>query len=146
MNTIFQKHFMAMQQLTNKKERGFIVLISTLVVGAVAVAITASVILFGLSSSRTSFSLVNKIQSYWAGNGCIEEVLENVREDTGFAGSGHYAIGQGFCDYTIINTGGETREIRSEGVVNDTYTRIKVIVSDINPEILIGSWQEVDAF
>lgn len=146
MNMIFQKHFMAMQQLINKKERGFIVLISTLVVGAVAVAITASIILLGLSSSRVSFSLVNKIQSYWAGNGCVEEVLEDIREDTSFAGSGHYAIGQGYCDYTIINTGGENREIRSEGVVNDTYTRIKVIVSDINPQITIDSWQEVDAF
>ena len=140
MNTILKKHFMDQQLSTNK---GFVVLISTLVAGAVGIAITASIILLGLSSSRSSFTFVQHRQAYWAANGCVEEALGAIRDDMSYVGSDSFSIGQGSCTYTVTNTGGETRAITAEGIVGNVHSRLSVVVTDINPEIIIFSWQEV---
>ncbi len=140
MSTILKKHFMDQQLSTNK---GFVVLISTLVAGAVGIAITASIILLGLSSSRSSFTFVQHRQAYWAANGCVEEALGMIRDDMSYVGSDSFSIGQGTCTYTVTNTGGETRAITSEGIVGNVHSRLSIVVTDINPEIIIFSWQEV---
>ncbi len=141
-----KKHFMDQQHYLNNTQRGFIVLISTLVVGAVGVAITASIILLGLSSSRASFSLSEHTRAYWVANGCVEDALEQIRENTSYVGTLTENIGEGSCTYTVTDDGGEARTIKSEGVVRDFYSRLVVSVSSINPEIIIASWQEVATF
>lgn len=140
MNIHLRKHFMDQQHSTN---RGFIVLMSTLIAGAIGIAITASIILLGLSSSRSSFTFVQHRQAYWAANGCVEEALGAIRDTTSYVGGDSFSIGQGTCTYIVTDTGGETRTISAEGIVGNVYSRLFVVVADINPEIIITSWQEV---
>ena len=127
-------------------QRGYITLISVLVVGAVGIAITTSLILLGLSSSRTSFALEQSNQAKALANTCAEEALEQIRDSTPFSGSGNLTLGQGICAYTVINTGGQNRTITATSSVGTIVRKVSITIDTINPQINITSWQEVADF
>ena len=127
----------------NQQHKGFITLISVLVVGAVGVAIATSLILLGLGSSRTSFAIEQSNQAKGIANACAEEALQQIRDSTPFTGSGNLTLGQGICAYTVTNQGGQNRTITSSGTVGAIIRKVKIIIDKINPTIQVISWQEV---
>lgn len=127
----------------NKKNEGFITLISVLVVGAVGVAVTLSLILLGLGSSRTSFAVEQSNQAKALANACAEEALEQIRDSTPFTGTGNLTLGQGTCAYTVTSQGGQNRTVTASGTVGTIIRKVKIIINKINPTITATSWQEV---
>ena len=128
------------------RQKGYITLLSVLVVGAVGVAVTTSLILLGLGSSRTSFALEQSNQTKSLANACAEEALQQIRDSTQFTGSGSLTIGQGTCSYTVASQGGQNRTIDVSGTVGSIVRKAKVIISKITPLFAITSWQEVSDF
>ena len=126
-----------------KYEQGFVALISVLIVGAVGVAITTSLLLLGLGSSRTSFALEQSSQARALANACVEEALEQIRNNTLFSGTETLTLGQGNCNYTVIVQTNENRTITATGTVGTIIRKVKVTLDTINPNINITSWQEV---
>lgn len=127
----------------NQQQKGFIILISVLVVGAVGVAITLSIILLGVGSSRTSFAMEQSNQSKALANACAEEALQQIRDSTPFTGTGNLTLGQGTCSYTVTSQGGQNRTITASGMVGTVIRKVKIIINKINPTITATSWQEV---
>lgn len=125
------------------RQDGYITLISILVVGAIGVAITVSLILLGLGSSRTSFTVEQSAQAKALANACAEEALQQIRDSTPFTGSGNLTLGQGTCNYTVTSQGGQNRTITSSGTVGTIIRKVNVIINTINPTIAVTSWQEV---
>ncbi len=125
---------------------GYITLISVLVVGAVGVAITLSLILLGVGSSRTSFAVEQSNQAKALANACAEEALQQIRDSTPFTGTGNLTLGQGTCTYTVTSQGGANRTITASGTVSTIMRKVKIIINKINPTIQVVSWQEVDNF
>ena len=130
----------------NRNRKGFITLLSIVVVGAVGVAITASLILLGLGSSRTSFTNEQSNQVRALANACVEEALQQIRDSVQFTGSGSLTLGQGTCNYTVTSQGGQDRTITASGTVGTITRKVKVIINKINPTIQVVSWQEVVDF
>lgn len=129
------------------KSKGFITLISVLVVGAVGVAITLSVILLGLGSSRTSFALEQSNQAKALANACAEEALQQIKDSTPFTSTGtSLTLGQGTCTYTVTNDGAQNRTITAIGTVGMIIRKSKILISQISPSITVTSWQEVADF
>lgn len=128
----------------NKTQRGFITLLSVLVVGAVGVAIAVSVLLLGIGSSRSSFALQQSSQAKALAGACADEALQQIRDSTPFTGTGNLTIGQGNCTYTVTTQGGQNRTITASGTVGTIVRKVTVIISAINPQITVTSWQEVD--
>src|SRR4030042_7046490 len=95
----------------NKQQKGFITLISVLVIGAVGVAIALSLLLLGVGNSRTSFAVEQSNQAKALANACAEEALQQIREFTPFTGSDDFALGQGTCAYTVTTQGGQDRTV-----------------------------------
>lgn len=124
--------------------QGFITLISVLVVSAVGVAITLSMILLGLGSSRTSFAMEQSNQAKALANACAEEAMQQIRDSTPFTGTGNLTLGQGTCTYTVTNDGGQNRTITTSGTVGTIIRKDTVIINQINPTITVTSWQEVN--
>lgn len=122
---------------------GYITLISILIVGAVGVAITLSIILLGVGSSRTSFAVEQSNQAKSLTNACTEEALQQIRDSTPFIGSGDLALGQGTCMYAVTSQGGQNRTITASGTVGTIVRKVKIIIDKINPAIQVVSWQEV---
>lgn len=124
-------------------QSGFITLMSVLVVGAVGAAITTSLILLGVGSSRTSFTIEQSHQAKALANACSEEALQQIRDSTSFTGSGNITAGQGSCSYTVTSQGGSNRTINAVSTVGTVVRKTTIVVNGLNPAIAISSWQEV---
>lgn len=125
------------------KERGFVALITVMIVGAIGVSVGLSLILLGLGSSRTSLSIEQSIQAKAMANACGEEALQKIRESTPFTGSGNLSLSGGTCTYTVASGGGQNRTISSTGVYGTITRKVAISVTTINPSIVISAWQEV---
>jgi len=117
-----------------------------LVVGAVGIAITVSLLLLGLGSTQTSFALAQSAQARANANFCIEDVLEQIRDNVYFSGNGNIVTANGDCDYSVTSQGGHNRTINATGTVDTIVKKVKVVINRINPSISIASWQEVSDF
>jgi hypothetical protein len=127
-------------------QSGFVTLVSTLIVGAVGLAITVSVIMLGLASSRTSFAGQQSTQARLLADACAEEGLQQIRDLTAYTGTGSLTIGSGACTYTVASQGGESRTVSASGVVGTVTRRVVVTLTAINPSLTVSSWQEVGNF
>lgn len=126
--------------------KGFVALISVLIVSAVGVVISVSLLLLGLGSSRTGFALERSNQVKALVNACAEEALQKIKSSPSFSGSGNISLGGGTCSYTVTNLGGQNREITSSGSRDSVTRKVKITIDKINPKINITSWQEVADF
>lgn len=127
---------------TARKSKGYITLVSVLVVGAVGISVAVSILLLGLSVSRTSFVEGQSRQARLLADSCAEEALEQIRDATSFSGSGTLSLGSGLCSYTVVSGGGSNRTITVSGTVGSIVRHASISVDAINPLIHIASWQE----
>jgi len=126
--------------------RGYITLMSVLVVGAIGTTIALSLILLGLGSSRTSFAIEQSNQAKALANTCAEEALQQIRSSTPYTGSANISLGQGVCSYIVTSQGGQNRTVIASGTVNTIVRKVKVIITAINPNITVSTWQELADF
>ena len=142
MNMTIQKLFM----VTHLLDKGFITLVTVLVVGAIGLSIASSLILLGVGATKTGISIQQSNGAKALALTCAEEALEKIREESGFSGSGNISLGQGTCSYTVSLGSGEARTVTATGTVSTVVRKVEIGLSQINPTITITSWQEVDDF
>lgn len=142
MNTIFQKYFMGLRAADKPKQQGYITLLSVLMIGAVGTVIVVSLLLLGLSSSRTSFALQQSKQASGLADACAEEALMKITESAAFTGSATMTLGSGSCSYTVTNTSGQTRTITTQGTVATSIRKVSITIDKVSP-ISIVTWQEI---
>jgi hypothetical protein len=130
----------------NKERSGYIILVSILVVGAVGLAITLSLLLLSVDSARTSLALEQTSQARGLANACVEEALEQIRANSLFTGSGNLSLGQGTCGYTVTSQTGQNRTVIASGTVDTVVRKSKIIINNLNPTLTITSWQELADF
>lgn len=140
------KHFMYPGRFASRNQTGYVVLISVLIIGAIGLTISISILLFGLDFSRTSFATQQAAEARGLADACAEEGLQQIRDDSGFSGSSGLTLGNGSCTYTVVNTGGEARTIQSEATVGTVVIREVVTIDAISPQINVTSWQFVADF
>lgn len=121
---------------------GFITLVSVLVVGAVGVLISLSLIVFGLGSSRTAFSVSRSAAARAYADSCAETALERIRESVPFTGTGGIAFGDGGCSYSVLSLGGQNRLVHATGTAGNSVRRVDISVVGILPRIKLLSWLE----
>jgi hypothetical protein len=137
----------------NKLEsnKGFVTLMATLLVLAIGLSISVSLLMLGVDSSRTSFIIVQSYQANALANACAEEALQEIYDSMveippldpiPFTGTGSLNLGQGSCFYNVADTGGGTMDIVTSGTVGPVIRKNRVILSSISP-ITISSWQEI---
>lgn len=126
-----------------KRQRGYITLVSVLVLGAVGTAITVSLLLLGLGASRNSFAYQQLYQAQALASACAEEGLGQVWSANSFTGSGALILGPGTCSYAVTSQGGSNRTINASGIVGTVVRRVRVIFSIGGSLLLVSSWQDV---
>ena len=126
--------------------RGYITLISVLVVGAIGLAASLSLILLGTDSSRTSFAGEQSSQAKALADACAEEALREISESSSYTGNDSISLGQGTCAYDVTSQGGGNRTIEASGTVGSVVRKVEVLIDAVSPQINISSWQEVADF
>ncbi len=132
----------------NKKElrKGYIALISVILIGALGSAIMVSVIASGVSATKTDFSLQQLGSSRILASSCAEEALQTIVETSTTSSVGSLSLGQGTCSYTILSQNGQNITINATGVLGAITTKIQVIIATTSPALTLSSWQEVVDF
>lgn len=129
------------------KRHGFMLLITILIIGAIASAILSSLLLLGISSTQVSFSVQQSQEALAAAQGCAEYALLQLRTSPSYAGNEFKTLGLYQCEVMIINgIGNNNRAVCTEGTSGDTVRRLEITVTQILPQTKVYSWQEVGIF
>jgi hypothetical protein len=128
------------------KNNGYIVLLSVLLVGAVASAIVITSLTLGLDRSRTAFTALNSTQALMLAETCAEVSLQEIDNDNTFTGSATLNPPEGECQYTVVDIAEGVKEIRARGEKHNNIRKVLIETQELDPEIIISSWKEVKEF
>ena len=130
-----------------KRRSGFILLITILIIGAIASAILSSLLLLGISSTQVSFSVQQSEEALAAAQACAEYGLLKLRQSPSYAGNEYKTLGTDRCEVlTVGGIGNNNRALCTEGTSGDAIRRLEIAVSQILPQTKVYSWQEVSVF
>lgn len=121
---------------------GYVALLSVLIIGAAATAISLTLLISGVNSQQSALATQQAIQARELANGCAEEALQKVHDSTLYTGSGTLNLDTiSYCNYTVLNAAG-VATISSTGVVNSVVKKLVVYATINSTNITITSWQE----
>lgn len=121
-----------------KKEGGYITLLSVLIISAIGLAISVSLLLLGSGSLQISMNLQQSNLAKAYANECSEEALLKISENSIYAGSGNSDFGNGkSCNYTVIH-GFQNETIDATGIVLNTIRKTHITLNTSG-----FLWQEI---
>ncbi len=124
----------------------YVLLISVIILGAVSSVVALTLLLLSISTGLSSSSLEQGTMARYLANACAEEGLQQIRAQKSYTGTVNLSYPTGTCSYTVINTGGNTRQIKASGLVNNHTQRILIDLSGLTPQLTVSNWQEVASF
>jgi len=128
------------------KNNGFVALLGVMVVTAIGLTVSVTLLASGSFTAQNSKILEDKYEARTLADACAEKALANIQVNTSYTGSENLNIGAGSCSFLVIDAGGSNREINSEGIVGNSIVRLKVLVNQVVPQVVTSSWQEVSSF
>lgn len=134
-----------MKYFLKNLKRGYIALMSVILMGALGVAVMISVISQGITSSKTELSLQQSGQARVLATACVEEALQIILETATTSRTANLTLGTGSCTYSITKPASSVI-INSTGNYGTLVKRVQVILSTSSPSIVLSSWQDVSDF
>lgn len=126
-----------------KKQKGFIAITTVLIVSALTLMIGISISLGSISEIKMGLQRSLSSQSYYLANLCAEQTLMKLKEDSNYSGDEIINVSNGSC--TILPIEGNWT-IKVSAFSSGQIKKMKLVVSQINPEIIVDSWEEVAEF
>lgn len=131
-----QAHFV------KNKQKGFITLLSVMVLGTIAVAVAISLLVLGADAARTSLVFEQSGGARALADACAEEGLQLLRGNLSFAGNGSLALASGTCSYGVTGAG-QNHTVNASGTLGVAIQKVQIIIDKVTPAIHIASWQDV---
>lgn len=136
--------------MSNKKQPGYVALITVLVVGAVFLVVALSLLTTGIYSGKTSLTEGHSVQARSAANACSEIALGAIQANITLSTPYTFSIILDpalniRCNYTISGTS-PNFTIVSEGRAGqngDIVKRNTIFLNRVGPTLNISSWEEV---
>jgi hypothetical protein len=126
-----------------KAETGFITLLTVIIISLVTLAITFTNLLLSISAVQTSKTNELSFKAVSVADGCVYDGLNRIRLDSTYTGTQVLTIGEGSCTEVVSNIAAGQKQIDSTAIINDVTRKIQVKTSQVNPQIIIASWQEI---
>lgn len=126
-----------------QKQTGYIALLAILIVGAIALAISLTLLASGTDRQREVFIQQQSTQARDLASSCAEEALQLIHDTTSYTGSGSLTLGTGSCTYSVTSTGATTRSLSTTGTVGSVVRKLQVYVTIGSSSVSITSWQEI---
>lgn len=128
---------------TQRTFGGYATMVSVLIIGAITVAITTSLLLLGVGSLKSTLTLEQGVTARVLARSCGEEALQKIHDDTTYTGTGTLTVNDHTCSYNIENSGGSGKTITANATVSRAVARIAIEVSATSPKVVTSSWREV---
>jgi len=126
---------------------GYIALISILIISAVLLLIVSLANLMSIGEVGMSLEESQGWESFYLATACAEEALMSLKDDLDYAGLETIVLDNGSCNIMALEgTGNEERVINTFSTTQGLARKIKVKVEQVNPDMIINSWQEVPDF
>lgn len=125
-------------------ERGYIALISVLIIGAASLTIATALLITGSDAQQENIARQQSMKARNAAAGCIEEAMQQIHDNTAFTATNTaVTIADASCTYTVTNTGSTTRTVVSTSTNGTVVRKIQVYVTINASSLSISSWQEI---
>jgi hypothetical protein len=126
-------------------QRGAILLLTVLVIGALSGTIVTSLTLSGIDSAKLANQYSDSITNHYTNESCVEAALLKIKSDN-IVGQETVIVEGNECSFEVINSGGENRTIQAITSLNNITKRHQVTLDSISPQLNITNWQEVESF
>lgn len=130
--------------MKQKSPNGFAVIFSLLILAAVGVVISTSLLYMSVANTQTAVALQSSYQASDLANACAETALQKLVTSSAFVGTGSLTLGQGTCSYTIAANGASADKVTASGTVGTVVRKVEISIAV--PQLVIFSWQEVGNF
>ncbi len=121
--------------------KGYIAIISALVISFVLMVVTFGVSISGYFVRFNILDSYSKEVSNSLAETCVDTALLRLAENSLYSGNETVALGTDQCSILPLETSGTQKIIKARAVVNDAYTNLKVTV--LSSDLSIVSWEEV---
>lgn len=125
------------------KRGGFITLVSVLIIGLISLLVVSSVLLLSTDFARDNASIAESNQAKAVANACAESALDKLRKDSNYAGNEAFALNGGTCQIAALQGSGAVKTIQVTGLYGYSTRNVKVVTSQLKPQILISAWEEI---
>ncbi len=129
--------------LPSKSGAGFIALITVFIIISIALLISLGFGLLSIGEINMSFKKTQSSQAYFLANLCAEQALMKLKENINYQGNETINIENGSCQ--ILQIDGQWI-IKTIGNQQNDIKKMIISVSQVNPKMIIDSWQEVADF
>lgn len=127
-------------------KKGYVALISTIIVSAIVLSIGMSLIFVNLNASLSGLIVRQSDQARFLAKTCSEFALYQLSQNYDYLESNNHLLDFGNCQYSVLNSGANGRLINSTGVVNDIHRKEQVFLNQKNSRLNIIYWQDVADF
>jgi hypothetical protein len=133
--------------ITRFAHKGYVFLVTVLMVGAIASATLLSLLLLGWAAMQNGALSMYSQQALEYANTCAERSLRSLRLDPTYNGEKRFWFGPDSCYTRLIGGAGNyNRTLCTEGVSFNVTRRLEIKIKRLYPTVQIESWQEVPAF
>ena len=123
--------------------KGFIALITILLILGVVLIVGLGISQLSIGEAKMSLQKSQSSQAYYLANLCAEDALMKLKEDINYPGDETINIENGTCQILPIEG---TWTVKISANSQNQIKKMKIVVSQINPNMIIDSWQEVAEF
>lgn len=123
--------------------KGFIALITVLIISALVLVVSIGLGLRTIDEMKMGLQKSLSSETYYLANLCAEDALMKLKENSNYSGGEIINIGKGSC--TILPIEGNWT-VKISASLSGQVKKMRLIISQINPEMVIDSWQEVADF
>jgi len=126
-----------------EKQKGFIAITTVLIISALVLIVGIGISLESIGEMKMGLQRSLSSQAYYLANLCAEQTLMKLKENSSYLGDETINMENGNCTIEPIE-GNWT--IKVSAFSSGQVKKMKLIVSQINPEIIVDSWEEVAEF
>lgn len=126
-----------------KNQQGLIALMTVLIVLAITLAVGIGLGLGSISETKMGLQKNQSSKAYYLANLCAEQALMKLKEDSGYAGNEATSTENGICEILPIEG---TWTVKVSATSSEQTKKMRITISQINPKMIISSWEEVAGF
>lgn len=124
-------------------QKGFVALVTVLIVSALVLIVTIGLSLRTIDEMEMGLQKSLSSETYYFANLCAEDALMKLKANSNYSGDEVINIGKGSC--TILPIEGNWT-IKISASFSGQVKKMRLVISQIHPEIVVDSWQEVADF
>lgn len=133
--------------MTKTHPQGFIALSAVLILSAIFLSISLSMALRAISGAGTGIAFHEREKSRYLAHACVDYARMELQRTLDYQGNESILIGEAACEiFDIEGVGNNDRILTVESVVGEHTFRIRDVIEEISPKMIILSSERVVSF